>query len=209
MNTTDTPVSGNAMELVERLRTDAYAPRFTSIGAADLMLQAADEIERLRSQGGAPEGWRHAMRCALICLEANQEIKNPKWDRSASSGSPIGLLRAMLSAVPSPPSPQAGTLPEQIGKSFPEAGNTFPDPERSANPANVALHDPDRDPEHLRTEHEIDPQQRQDLIDAVANAHIGVRMFEVDALALLKLIGMDPQEADDLLTAQREEAGQP
>ena len=47
------------------------------------------------------------------------------------------------------------------------------------------------------------------LIDAVANAHIGVPIDEEDALELLKLLGMDPDEADDLLTAQREEASQP
>jgi hypothetical protein len=49
---------------------------------------------------------------------------------------------------------------------------------------------------------------QQQLIDAVANAHIGVPMDEDDALALLKILGMDADEADDLLTAQREEASQ-
>lgn len=36
------------MDIVEQLRRDAYAPHFTSVGAANLMEQAADEIERLR-----------------------------------------------------------------------------------------------------------------------------------------------------------------
>lgn len=34
-------------EVVERLRRDAYAPPFTSVGAANLMIEAADLIERL------------------------------------------------------------------------------------------------------------------------------------------------------------------
>lgn len=51
--------------------------------------------------------------------------------------------------------------------------------------------------------------ERQTLIDAVANAHIGVWLSEQDALGLLQLLGMDVGEADDLLTAQREEASQP
>jgi hypothetical protein len=53
----------------------------------------------------------------------------------------------------------------------------------------------------------IDTDMRA-LIDAVANAHIGVRMGEGDALMLLIMMGMDKDEADDLLTAQREEASQ-
>ncbi len=36
------------MDIVEQLRRDACAPHFTSVGAAKLMEQAANEIERLR-----------------------------------------------------------------------------------------------------------------------------------------------------------------
>ncbi len=54
-----------------------------------------------------------------------------------------------------------------------------------------------------------DIPNRQFMIDAVANAHVGARLLENEALALLKILGMDPNEADDLLTSQREEAGQP
>jgi hypothetical protein len=47
----------------------------------------------------------------------------------------------------------------------------------------------------------------QQLIDAIANAHIGCPMSEEDAHRLLVILGMDSDEAEDLLTAQREEAG--
>jgi hypothetical protein len=55
----------------------------------------------------------------------------------------------------------------------------------------------------------VGTEDHGELIDAVANAHVGARLLETEALALLKLLGMDPNEADDLLTSQREEAGQP
>ena len=58
---TDPPVSGDAMDLVERLRLLAKVELGwcgqTPAGLA--LAEAADEIERLRSQGGAPEGWAH------------------------------------------------------------------------------------------------------------------------------------------------------
>lgn len=57
MTTEDKPVSGDAMELVERLRKAPVAVGKAMFGAHDLLTEAADEIERLRSQGGAPEGW--------------------------------------------------------------------------------------------------------------------------------------------------------
>lgn len=43
------------MDIAEQLRRDAYAPHFTSVGAANLMILAADEIERLRKEVSA---WR-------------------------------------------------------------------------------------------------------------------------------------------------------
>jgi hypothetical protein len=44
----------------------------------------------------------------------------------------------------------------------------------------------------------------QDLIDAVVNAHsVGGHMREVDALALLVMLGMDNGEADELLAEAR------
>lgn len=48
------------------------------------------------------------------------------------------------------------------------------------------------------------------LIDAVVNAHsLGTRIQEHHALILLSMIGMDGDDADELITAAREEAGQP
>lgn len=49
----------------------------------------------------------------------------------------------------------------------------------------------------------------QPLVDAVVHAYMGMPISEQDALALLNLLGMEPDEADDLLTATREEASQP
>lgn len=37
------------MDIVDQLRRDAYAPHFTSVGAATLMERSADEIQRLRT----------------------------------------------------------------------------------------------------------------------------------------------------------------
>jgi hypothetical protein len=46
-------------------------------------------------------------------------------------------------------------------------------------------------------------------IDAVVNSHtLGMRMPESIALMLLRFIGMDDDEAADLLTSAREEASQ-
>jgi hypothetical protein len=51
-----------------------------------------------------------------------------------------------------------------------------------------------------------DPKEefQQELIDAVVNAHsVGGHMREVDALALLVILGMDRDEADELLADAR------
>lgn len=65
------------------------------------------------------------------------------------------------------------------------------------------------DPSHSEDALALGATIHQGLIDAIANAHVGCPMNEDDALRLLVILGMDRDEADDLLTAQREEAGQP
>lgn len=52
-------------------------------------------------------------------------------------------------------------------------------------------------------------QEARDAIDAVVNSHaLGMKMTEAVALSLLRFIGLDDDEADDMLTAAREEATQ-
>lgn len=47
------------------------------------------------------------------------------------------------------------------------------------------------------------------LIDAVVNAHVGVAMKEHHALTLLVTLGMDGDEAEELLADARHEASKP
>lgn len=129
MSEIGTPVSGGAMELVERLRTGAnHVERIRNSIASDYlsgrehgdMREAATAIEclaahlkdataelaRLRSQGGAPAGWRSVIEDLVRYTDIGGPVKGVVYP-SGSHADVIRRARAMLSAAPQPPVSQS------------------------------------------------------------------------------------------------------
>lgn len=113
-------------EVVERLRRDAYAPHFTSVGAANLMIEAADLIERLSRERdtGVPEiktalGIAHAALTAhndwhlkqiepqtidgMEIVPADAYCDSTLYELTQDALHHVERMEAKLSAAPQPP----------------------------------------------------------------------------------------------------------